>query len=200
MTTLLRRARHALLVAALTAVCALLLAIVVVPLLLGWVPLTVLSGSMEPTVPTGSQVVVEPIEGEDDAARLGVGDVVTFMPRPDDPTLVTHRIVAVSYDGAGDLAFTTRGDANAAPDEGEITHVQLRGLVRYHVPYAGYAATLLDQEQKRGRIVLAAAALFGYALWQVVGALRDGRARRASRPAGDDAEPAPAVDTVPASR
>lgn len=173
MTTVLRRTVHPLLAALLTAVGALLLAVVVVPLALGWVPLTVLSGSMEPTVPTGSQVVVAPLEGEDDAAGLRTGDVVTFMPRPDDPALVTHRIVGVAVDGEGRRSFTTRGDANAAPDADPVTATQLRGLVKYHVPWAGHAATLLDAEQKRGGVVLVAAALFGYALWQLVGAVRD---------------------------
>jgi signal peptidase I len=173
MTTVLRKTAHPLLVALLTAVGALLLAVVVVPLALGWVPLTVLSGSMEPTVPTGSQVVVAPLEGEEDAAGLSTGDVVTFMPRPDDPTLVTHRIVGVAVDGEGRRSFTTRGDANAAPDADPVTATQLRGLVKYHVPWAGYAATLLDAEQKRDGVVLVAAALFGYALWQLVGAVRD---------------------------
>ena len=176
MTTVLRRTLHPLLVLAQAAVAALLLAVVVLPLALGWVPLTVLSGSMEPTVPTGSQVVVAPLEGEDDAAGLSTGDVVTFMPRPDDPTLVTHRIVGVAVDGEGRRSFTTQGDANAAPDAEPVTATQLRGLVKYHVPWAGYAATLLDAEQKRSGIVLVAAALFGYALWQLVGAVRD-RAR-----------------------
>lgn len=177
MTTALRRTLHPLLVLLLSAVAALLLAVVVVPIVLGWVPLTVLSGSMEPTVPTGSQVVVAPLDGEDDAAGLSTGDVVTFMPSPDDPTLVTHRIVGVAVDGEGRRSFTTRGDANAAPDTDPVTATQLRGLVKYHVPWAGYAATLLDAEQKRGGIVLVAAALFGYALWQLVGAVRD-RGRR----------------------
>ncbi|MEX5299012.1 signal peptidase I [Kocuria sp. CPCC 205292] len=185
MTTVLRRTVHPLLVLALTAVAALLLAVVVVPLALGWVPLTVLSGSMEPTVPTGSQVVVAPLEGEDDAAGLSTGDVVTFMPRPDDPTLVTHRIVGVAVDGEGRRSFTTRGDANAVPDAEPVTATQLRGLVKYHVPWAGYAATLLDAEQKRGGIVLVAAALFGYALWQLVGAVRD---RRPDDTADDSAD------------
>ena len=177
MTTVLRRTVHPLLVALLAVVGALLLAVVVAPLALGWVPLTVLSGSMEPTVPTGSQVVVAPRAGEDDAAGLSTGDVVTFMPRPDDPTLVTHRVVGVAVDGEGRRSFTTQGDANADPDADPVTATQLRGLVKYHVPWAGYAATLLDAEQKRGGIVLVAAALFGYALWQLVGAVRD-RGRR----------------------
>jgi signal peptidase len=185
MTTVLRKTLHPLLVLALAVVAALLLAVVVVPLVLGWVPLTVLSGSMEPTVPTGSQVVVAPLEGEDDAAGLSTGDVVTFMPRPDDPTLVTHRIVGVAVDGEGRRSFTTQGDANAAPDAEPVTATQLRGLVKYHVPWAGYAATLLDPEQKRGGIVLVAAALFGYALWQLVGAVRD-RARPTDESADAD--------------
>ncbi|OLT11644.1 signal peptidase I [Kocuria sp. CNJ-770] len=179
MTAMVRKALHPLLVVLLAAVSALLLAVVVVPLALGWVPLTVLSGSMEPTVPTGSQVVVEPLEGEGGAARLSTGDVVTFMPRPDDDTLVTHRIVAVAVDGEGRRSFTTQGDANAAPDAEPVTATQLRGVVKYHVPWAGHAATLLDAEQKRGGVVLVAAALFGYALWQLVGAARD---RAGARP------------------
>lgn len=186
MTAAVRRAGHGLLVALLAVVSAVLLAVVIVPLVLGWVPLTVLSGSMEPAVPTGSQVVVEPLEGEEDAARLGVGDVVTFMPRPDDATLVTHRIVQVAHDGEGRLSFTTRGDANAAPDEEVLTATQLRGVVRYHVPWAGYAANLLDAGQKRAGIVLAAGALIGYALWQVLGGLRDRR-----RGTGAETGPAP---------
>ncbi|WP_396410597.1 signal peptidase I [Kocuria kalidii] len=196
-----RRAVHAVLAALLAAVAALLLAVVVVPLVLGWVPLTVLSGSMEPTVPTGSQVVVQPLEGEADAAGLSTGDVVTFMPHPDDPTLVTHRIVGVAVDGEGRRSFTTRGDANAAPDADPVTATQLRGVVQYHVPWAGHAATLLDAEQKRGGIVLASAALFGYALWQLVGVARD-RGRRADgavgtvSPADAPTEPLPVVPAV----
>lgn len=168
-----RGAVRAVLATLLAALTALLLAVVVVPLVLGWVPLTVLSGSMEPTVPTGSQVVVEPLEGEDDAAGLSTGDVVTFMPHPDDPTLVTHRIVGVAVDGGGHRSFTTRGDSNAVPDADPVTATQLRAVMKYHVPWAGYAATLLDPEQKRGGIVLVAATLFGYALWQLVGGARD---------------------------
>ncbi|MFF0989270.1 signal peptidase I [Kocuria nitroreducens] len=201
MSTALRKTVHPLLVIALTAVAALLLAVVVVPLALGWVPLTVLSGSMGPTVPTGSQVVVAPLEGEDDAAGLSTGDVVTFMPRPDDPTLVTHRIVGVAVDGEGRRSFTTQGDANAAPDADPVTATQLRGLVKYHVPWAGYAATLLDAEQKRGGVLLVAAALFGYALWQLAGAVRD-RGRRPDEVAHEvtarvaDQAPAEAAEPV----
>jgi signal peptidase I len=130
---------------------------------------------METTIPTGSQVVVEPLEGDEDAARLQIGDVITFMPYPDDTTLVTHRIVSRSVATDGSVSFTTQGDANDSPDPWEITATQLRGEVRYHVPYAGYVATALDGNQKSAGIVAVAVVLFGYAALQLVGAARDAR-------------------------
>src|SRR5690606_33865522 len=133
---------------------------------------------------------------------LSTGDVVTFMPRPDDPTLVTHRIVGVAVAREGRRSFTTQGEANAAPDADPVTATQLRGLLRYHVPLAGHAATLLDAEQKRGGMVLVAAALFGYALWQLVGAARDrGRHPDEGDAAGVGREPAAgrAEDPAPAA-
>lgn len=175
MATTLRRARNALLWLILGLLAALALAIVVVPRVMGWVPLTILTGSMEPTIPTGSQVVVEPVEGDADAQQLQIGDVVTFMPYPDDPTLVTHRIVSRSIGTDGSVSFTTQGDANGAADPWELTATQLRGEVRYHVPYAGHVATMLDGNQKSAGIVVVAALLFGYAALQLVTAARDAR-------------------------
>jgi signal peptidase len=175
MTTTLRHARNALLWLILGLLAALALSIVVIPRVMGWVPLTILSGSMEPTIPTGSQVVVEPVQGDADAQALQIGDVVTFMPYPDDQTLVTHRIVSRSVGTDGSVSFTTQGDANGAADPWDLTATQLRGEVRYHVPYAGYVATMLDGNQKSTGIVAVAAILFGYAALQLVTAIRDAR-------------------------
>jgi signal peptidase len=68
--------------AALVAVLCLLVVLVVVPRVAGWVPLTVASGSMGSSIPTGSQVVVEPVHGQRGVAQVSPGDVVTFLPRP----------------------------------------------------------------------------------------------------------------------
>ncbi|WP_153397099.1 signal peptidase I [Ornithinicoccus halotolerans] len=157
-------------VAALMAV--LLLVVILIPRLTGWVPLTVLSGSMEPTIPTGSLVVVERLHGEADLTGIGTGDVITFMPHPDDPTLVTHRVVSAGTRADGTTVFVTQGDANAAADPEPVGAQQVRGTVRYHVPYAGHLSRLLNVEQKRTGVFLAAALLFGYAGVQVVRALR----------------------------
>ncbi|WP_341359344.1 signal peptidase I [Georgenia sp. M64] len=170
---------------ALAVVAALALAMVVVPHLAGWVPLTILSGSMEPTIPTGSQVVVEPVRGEAATAALAPGDVVTVMPYPNDPTLVTHRVVARAVAADGTVVLTTRGDANDAADPWPLTATQVRGVVRYHIPYAGYLATALDGDQKRTGTAALAVALLGYAGIQLVRAAAD-------RSAGRRAHDAPA--------
>src|ERR671938_1127981 len=57
--------------------------------------LTVVSGSMQPTLPLGSLVVVVPR----DAADVRIGDVITFNPPGDDTRTVTHRIVDVEGTG-----------------------------------------------------------------------------------------------------
>lgn len=157
----------------------LLLALVAVPALLGWVPLTVLSGSMEPTIRTGSQVVVSPVDTPEKIATLQSGDIITYLPRPEDPSLITHRITAVSVSEDGTRTFTTQGDANSSADE-PVTEQMIRGELRYHVPWVGYAANALTGQQKNIGIVVLAAALFGYAGWQILRAF--GERRRAAAP------------------
>ncbi|WP_162802055.1 signal peptidase I [Ornithinimicrobium murale] len=157
----------------------LLTVMVLIPRLTGWVPLTVLSGSMEPTIPTGSLVVVERLQGEGDLAEVAVGDVVTFMPRPQDPTLVTHRVVSIGGRADGSTVLVTKGDANGANDPDPVAAEQARGLVRYHIPYAGHLSTVLNVEQKKHGVIAVAGLLFAYAATRVVRAVR---ARRQGHP------------------
>lgn len=157
---------------------ALLTVMVLIPRLNGWMPLAVLSGSMEPTIPTGSMVVVERVQGEADVAAIRTGDVITFLPHPDDPTLVTHRVMSQAARADGTTVFVTRGDANSADDPEPVTAPQVRGVLRYHVPVAGRLSLLLDPEQKRTGVILAAGGLFLYAGWQVVTAVRTPRESR----------------------
>lgn len=159
--------------------CFLLAVTVVYPKAKGYVPLTILSGSMEPTYPVGTQVFVEPVEGREEAAdKVTVGTAITFMPDPDDPTLVTHRVVSVSYKADGSPRYTTQGDANNTPDEEKVGLKQLRGVVQYHVPYVGYLATSMSQDRKDTVAVGLASALFVYAAWNVVLAVRQRRRQK----------------------
>lgn len=67
----------------------------------------VLSGSMEPEIPTGSVVVVDGRKKE-----WNPGDVITYRRGN---MVVTHRIVEKSEEG-----YYTKGDANAEEDAGIV--------------------------------------------------------------------------------
>ncbi len=93
------------------------------------------SGSMEPSIHTGSIVVVKP------SASYKVGDVVTFGKdtKKDIPT--THRIVS-SRAVEGVIMFTTKGDANEDNDTSEIKQSDIHGKVLLDVPFFGYIIDL----------------------------------------------------------
>lgn len=73
--------------------------------------LAVLSGSMEPGIPTGGMLVVTPLP----TSELRVGDVITYNAPIGSRPLVTHRIIALS-DRGPDPVIRTKGDANEAAD------------------------------------------------------------------------------------
>lgn len=153
------RGAGAVLLAALILISA---AVTVVPLIIGAVPLTVLTGSMQPTIRPGDVVVSAPVE----AAQLSVGDVVTFQPISDDPTLITHRIRSMSAGDSG-VRVITRGDANSA-DDPEISADQVRGRVLYTVPYVGWVTNLVGGNVRGPLITLAGLGLVGYAVFTLV--------------------------------
>lgn len=105
----------------------------VVPRVIGGVPLTVLSGSMEPALSAGDLVVVRPVDPTD----LRVGDVVTVQPVTADPTLVTHRVTAIERVDGAVASVQTRGDANGVADD-PVLPAQVQGLVLYSVPLVGH--------------------------------------------------------------
>lgn len=121
----------------LVVVVAALAASVVVPRVIGGVSLTVLTGSMRPTIEPGDLIVVKPVAADE----VQIGDIVTFQPVSDDPTVITHRVVAKTFTPDG-TQFITRGDANGADDD-PIEGDQIRGRLVYEVPKLGFVASLL---------------------------------------------------------
>lgn len=112
--------------------------LVVVPRLANWTVLVVLSGSMEPTMPTGGLAFVEPV----DPAAIREGDVVTF-PVPGHPgALVSHRVTSVEQ-VQGKPVLLTKGDASDAPDAWRTPASSVKGEVAVTIPYLGHAAQLL---------------------------------------------------------
>lgn len=93
------------------------------PMVFGFSPIIVLSGSMEPTFSVNDMIV---IRRQDSYA---VGDVVTF---DDGGFFTTHRIVSQSPEG-----FVTQGDANNTEDSGYLSPAQIKGAVVFTIPAVG---------------------------------------------------------------
>ncbi|WP_167305850.1 signal peptidase I [Nocardioides euryhalodurans] len=147
-------------------------ALILVPKATGARPLTVLSGSMEPTYDIGSVVVVRPV----DTDELAIGDVITFQPVSDDPRLTTHRIDGFAF-GAEGKQFVTKGDNNDTVDLEPVSADQVRGEVWYSVPLVGYVSVWLAGGWVRTAINLFAVALLLYGGVLLAGGLVERRRR-----------------------
>ncbi len=73
------------------------------PSLAGFYLFRISSGSMDPTLPTGSLILAR---SPRDPNQLAQGDIVTFR---SSGTLVTHRIIEVLEDN-GEVSYRTKGD------------------------------------------------------------------------------------------
>lgn len=160
-----------------------LLALVVIPRVIGATPYTVISGSMEPGIPTGSVVVAEPQPFEE----VGVGDVVTYQLEPGQAEVVTHRVVGIDTVD-GEPRLRTQGDANEEADPEPVRSEQLRGTVRYHVPYIGHVSTAVSGPVREQLSVVAGGALILYAAWLVFTEIRSRRARAGQEQAARDVD------------
>lgn len=133
------------------------------PRVLPYRTFTVLSGSMEPTIPVGSMI----FDREVDAGELSRGDIVTFHPPGQPDKLVSHRVVRVEETKRGSF-LVTRGDANGVVDDWRIP-ARGNGLrYEFHVPYLGYVVGgLLTPMGRLVALTLAALWLGGLALWTI---------------------------------
>lgn len=154
-----------------TALAALLLAAVLIPKMLGLVPLAIVSGSMAPTHPTGTLVIMKPVTPAE-AQALELGTVVTFQARAGGP-FITHRLIGKT-EGASGIRLITQGDANSTPDEA-VEPAQVQAQLSYAIPYAGLGAALAPQGLKTVAAPAAAGALL---LAAVCGALAFRRSKR----------------------
>jgi len=111
----------------------------VASVLLGVQPLILQSGSMSPTISTGSLALAREVPAD----RIRVGDVVS-VPGPDGRR-VTHRVEKVSSAPSmpGAFSLVLRGDANPVPDRDPYL-VTEADRVFLHVPGLGYLAAWLS--------------------------------------------------------
>lgn len=93
--------------------------------------MVVQSGSMQPTIKTGSVVVSKP------QADYRVGDIISFAAATDRKMTITHRITEIK-DKNGQISYVTKGDANNGTDSSDVSRSNVFGRVLFSVPYAGY--------------------------------------------------------------
>lgn len=152
------------------------------PAAVGGMPLTVLSGSMEPVYTPGDLVVVRPIPADE----IRVGEILTYQLNSGEPDLVTHRVLSRSMTSTGETTFLTQGDANDAPDENPVREVQVVGTVWYTIPKLGWINQLISGETRQWLIPAVAGLLFAYAAWSILTGLFT-RARERKRNAARSA-------------
>lgn len=136
------------------------------PSLFGYQLKTVLSGSMEPEIPTGSIISIQPV---DDPTRFEEGDVVTFRTR--DEILVTHRIIEIKGDGQ---QYVTQGDNNNGPDIEPVLAENIVGeYTGFHIPYVGYVLDYANSKQGAVLLlILPGLLLIGYSIVTIWRTLR----------------------------
>ena len=101
----------------------------------------VLTGSMEPTYPTGSLIYVKAV----DASDLRVNDVITFSISPG--VIATHRIVEIVPDETYPtlVRYRTKGDANRDVDASLVSANNIIGKALFAVPHLGNVANYIQQ-------------------------------------------------------
>lgn len=155
----------AVLCSALGTVLLILLVVVCLPLTLprvmGYDIYTVISGSMEPAIPTGSLVYIEGAQPEE----IEAGDVIAFYGAEDSAAVITHRVVENNTLMG---QFVTKGDANEKADVNPVDYEELIGKLVMSVPYLGRAAQLFTSTAGKigaGVVILAALLLHGIGTW-----------------------------------
>jgi signal peptidase len=105
----------------------------------GMMIMVVLSGSMTPLMLPGDVIIVRPTEPD----NVRVGDVIVFQhPGQDDRTVITHRVTGIDTDTG---QYSTRGDANDAPDPFSVSGEDIIGKPAFLIPFIGFASEMKRQ-------------------------------------------------------
>jgi len=153
--------------AVLLLVIAIAVLVIVVPKVAGATPLTILTSSMEPGLPPGTLIVVQPADVDD----LAAGDIVTYQIRSGEPEVITHRIIAITASTSGDRTFVLQGDNNSDPDPDAVLPEQIQGRVWYSVPFIGHVNNAMNGENRAWIVPVVAVLLFAYAGYMIASGL-----------------------------
>ena len=128
---------------------------------------TVLSGSMEPGIKTGSIIAVKP---GGDMTRFKKGDVISF--KSEDNVIVTHRIAKVIKNG-DQVSYQTKGDNNKTADLNPVlSNNVIAEYTGFTIPYLGYFADFAKSKNGSAILLLLPGLLLlaysGFSIWKTV--------------------------------
>jgi len=106
----------------------------------GITPYVVLSGSMEPTIKTGSLCFINKHAKYE---NIKDKDIIAFK---SNNVLVTHRVDSITDEG-----FITKGDNNENQDGGVVTKSNYVGKNMFWIPKLGYAVKIV--QSTKGKII-----------------------------------------------
>lgn len=146
--------------------------------ILGYQLKTVLSGSMEPEIQTGSIISIK--QGGD-MTRFEEGDVITYT-TPDD-VLVTHRIDEVIADGD---QYITKGDNNEEEDSEPVLAQNIIGTYTgFTLPYVGYVMNFASTGEGAALLlIIPGIILIGYSavtIWRALKQIEGLKTKEASK-------------------
>ncbi len=140
----------------------------------GYMMFRVVTGSMEPTVPTGALLISK----STDVAEVQPGDIICFRTQEAQIAgkVVTHRVVEKLEAADGSILLRTRGDANLVSDSYLVDADNMIGKVIWHTgkdsKVAGIFSFFTNGVGFLGCIVLPCLLLAGLILKECMGNIR----------------------------
>lgn len=123
------------------------------PKVMNYQAYTIISGSMEPAIPTGSLVYVKNMEPQ----NVAIDDVIAYYGGPDTSAIITHRVVENRV-VMGE--FITKGDANEEADMNPTSYREFIGRVELSIPNFGIVAQFMTSREGK----IAAGCMIGFAI------------------------------------
>ena len=130
---------------------------------------SVVSGSLEPTIPTGSLCIVNirrPYE------KVEVGDVIVYV-RKYDGLRIIHRVIEVTDEG-----LVTKGDHNQISDGVSTTADNYFGTSLVHIPGVGKIAM---KARTPAGLAIIGAALVAVVIWTAAGDKKQKQSERSEQ-------------------
>ena len=98
------------------------------------------SDSMKPVINKGDAIILKKVTPK---TELKKGDIVAYT-NEDNTRTIVHRIAEVSKSN-GKKAYVTKGDANNGVDSNVVSPSQIKGIVKFKIPFIAYPTVWLTE-------------------------------------------------------